>query len=135
MQLAIRSGSGRRTIRTEASLIVADIEKRLRDGCPPEEIAILTRTHAQMRPIEALLLKVTDLPFVIVGGVAFFGREEVRDIMAYLRVARTDDDALHSGGSSTPHAGAWVPQWSLQLVVRCSRSTRPLATRFAPCVD
>ena len=77
----------------EASLIVADIEKRLRDGCPPEEIAILTRTHAQMRPIEAALLKVTDLPFVIVGGVAFFGREEVRDLMAYLRVARTDDDA------------------------------------------
>ena len=77
----------------EAALIVADIEKRLREGCPPSEIAVLTRTHAQMRPIEAALLKVTDLPFVVIGGVAFFGRKEVRDVLAYLRVARTDDDA------------------------------------------
>ena len=77
----------------EATLIAADIETRLRDGCPPSEIAILTRTHAQTRPIEAALLKGTDLPFIVVGGVAFFGREEVRDVLAYLRVARTDDDA------------------------------------------
>ena len=76
----------------EAALIVADIETRLREGSPPSEIAILTRTHAQLRPIEAALLKVTDLPFFVVGGVAFFGREEVRDVLAYLRVARTDDD-------------------------------------------
>lgn len=77
----------------EAALIVADIGRRLREGCPPSEIGVLTRTHAQMRPIEAALLKVNDLPFIVVGGVAFFGREEVRDVLAYLRVARTDDDA------------------------------------------
>ena len=69
----------------------------LGDGAPPqpwapEDIAILVRTHAQARPIEAALLR-AQIPYTLVGGVRFFAREEIKDALAYLRLAVLREDA------------------------------------------
>ncbi len=59
------------------------------------DCAIFYRTNAQSRPYEDELLKY-DVPYVIVGGVRFYERAEVKDALAYLRllVNPTDDMAL-----------------------------------------
>ena len=76
----------------EADAIAADVAAKLGAGWPPDEIAILVRTHAQARPIEPALLR-AGVPYVLVGGVRFFAREEIKDALAYLRLAALPDDA------------------------------------------
>jgi DNA helicase-2/ATP-dependent DNA helicase PcrA len=76
----------------EADGIARDVADRLERGWAPEEIAVLVRTHAQARPIEAALLR-AKVPYVLVGGVRFYGREEIKDALAYLRLAALPDDA------------------------------------------
>ena len=113
----------------EARLVAADIAARIAAGTRPDQVAILVRTRAQMRPFEAVLLELEDLPFVVVGGLPFFGREEVRDILAYLRVALRPDD----------HAAFWrivnVPRRGLGPSTALSigrESIRPEATSRSP---
>jgi DNA helicase-2/ATP-dependent DNA helicase PcrA len=56
------------------------------------EIAILYRTNAQSRIIEEVLLK-SNLNYTIVGGIKFYDRKEIKDLLAYLRlIANPDDD-------------------------------------------
>ena len=50
-----------------------------------KDIAILYRTHFQSRAIEESLIK-NSIPYIIVGGIRFYERKEVKDIIAYLRV-------------------------------------------------
>jgi DNA helicase-2/ATP-dependent DNA helicase PcrA len=76
----------------EANAIAQDVAAKLAAGWPAEEIAILVRTHAQARPIEAALLR-AGLPYVLVGGVRFYAREEIKDALAYLRLAVLAEDA------------------------------------------
>lgn len=54
--------------------------------------AILYRTNAQSRVIEEILIK-SDIPYQIVGGVKFYDRKEIKDLLAYLRlISNMDDD-------------------------------------------
>jgi len=55
-------------------------------GTPGDEIAVLYRTNAQSRPIEAAL-RAARIPYVIVRGTSFYDRAEVKDAAAYLRLA------------------------------------------------
>jgi DNA helicase-2/ATP-dependent DNA helicase PcrA len=54
--------------------------------------AVFYRTNAQSRPLEEELLKY-DLPYVVVGGVRFYDRAEVKDVLAYLRLVVNPADA------------------------------------------
>ncbi len=78
--------------RTVASTI---IEFKNRHHLENKEIAILYRTNAQSRVFEEHLRK-QNLPYRIFGGVSFYQRKEVKDILAYLRltVNERDDEAL-----------------------------------------
>ena len=57
------------------------------------EIAILYRTNAQSRVIEDALRK-NAIPYQIIGGVKFYERKEIKDVLAYLRIITNPDDKL-----------------------------------------
>lgn len=79
----------------EARLIIELIYGVQRDN--PElknnDIAIFYRTNAQSRVIEDQL-RSAGIPYVIIGGVRFYDRKEIKDIMAYLKVAANPSDSV-----------------------------------------
>jgi DNA helicase-2/ATP-dependent DNA helicase PcrA len=78
----------------EAEMVVSDIAAQLATGrVHPREFAILFRTNEQPRAFEAALRK-AKLPYVLIGGMSFYDRKEVRDILAYLKVLVRPDDEI-----------------------------------------
>ena len=78
----------------EAAETVREISKRLRQpGTEPRDFAILFRTNEQPRPFETELRK-AKLPYVLVGGMSFFDRKEIKDVLAYLRLMDSQDDEV-----------------------------------------
>ncbi|MFB7633858.1 DNA helicase PcrA [Streptomyces sp. NPDC056149] len=74
---------------------VADEIDRLTDAGDAKagDVAIFYRTNAQSRVFEEIFIRV-GLPYKVVGGVRFYERKEVRDILAYLRVLANPEDAV-----------------------------------------
>ncbi len=70
----------------EARFVADQIRSLVADGVQLREIAVLYRTNAQSRLLEEECLK-AGIPYQIVGGVRFYERKEVKDILAYLRLA------------------------------------------------
>jgi DNA helicase-2/ATP-dependent DNA helicase PcrA len=80
----------------EAKQVVADIQTRLtQKGMQPRDFAILTRTNEQCRAFE-MELRRAGVPYIVLGGMSFYDRKEVRDILSYLKllVSPTDEIAL-----------------------------------------
>ncbi|KOP71293.1 DNA helicase PcrA [Cytobacillus solani] len=77
----------------EAQFVVGKIKELMREGNRNlSDIAILYRTNAQSRVMEEVLLK-SNMEYSIVGGIKFYDRKEIKDILAYLRlIANPDDD-------------------------------------------
>src|SRR5688572_13794870 len=76
----------------EAEAIATDVAAKLADGWVAEDIAVLVRTHAQARPVEAALLR-AGVPYALIGGIRFYAREEIKDLLGYLRVAALPEDS------------------------------------------
>jgi len=78
----------------EAQYVVRNIQEQIHEGSAKHgSIAILFRTQAQARVFEAEL-RAHSVPYVLVGGMSFFDRKEVKDILAFLRfVSNPDDEA------------------------------------------
>jgi DNA helicase-2/ATP-dependent DNA helicase PcrA len=74
----------------EAAWIVRTLQ-RLRGNYRLGDMAILVRTNAQTRAIEDELLA-QEIPYSLVGGVRFYDRAEIKDLVAYLRVLRNPRD-------------------------------------------
>ena len=79
----------------EAQMVAAQIYKLIENGAFPDEIAILYRTNAQSRLFEQHL-GMFNINYRIFGGLSFFDRKEVKDILAYLRLVinPNDDEAF-----------------------------------------
>lgn len=76
----------------EAHYITNEIQKLRQEGFRYREMAILYRTNAMSRVIEEVFMK-SNVPYQIVGGIRFYERKEIKDIIAYLRlIANPDDD-------------------------------------------
>jgi DNA helicase-2/ATP-dependent DNA helicase PcrA len=72
---------------SEAAFVVEQMRKLLRvEEATPRDFAILCRTQVQFRPFEAEL-RANGVPYVVVGGMSFFDRKEVRDVVAFLKLA------------------------------------------------
>ncbi|MFD0414130.1 ATP-dependent DNA helicase [Streptomyces sp. NPDC127108] len=74
---------------------VADEIDRLTDAGDAKagDVAIFYRTNAQSRVFEEIFIRV-GLPYKVVGGVRFYERKEVRDVLAYLRVLANPEDGV-----------------------------------------
>lgn len=76
----------------EAGLLAAAISgRRLQTGDKYEDFAVLYRTNAQSRILEESLRK-RNIPYRIYGGLSFFQRKEVKDVVAYMRLALNPSD-------------------------------------------
>ncbi|MFI5802744.1 DNA helicase PcrA [Streptomyces sp. NPDC051561] len=78
----------------EAQFIAEEID-RLTDAGDAKagDVAVFYRTNAQSRVFEEIFIRV-GLPYKVVGGVRFYERKEVRDILAYLRVLSNPEDTV-----------------------------------------
>ncbi|MFD9128311.1 DNA helicase PcrA [Kitasatospora sp. NPDC059571] len=78
----------------EAQFIADEIDRLTDKGdARPGDVAIFYRTNAQSRVFEEVFIRV-GLPYKVVGGVRFYERKEVRDILAYLRVLSNPEDTV-----------------------------------------
>lgn len=82
-----------RSEREESEFIADTIEKGLRDGDSPRDFAILYRSSFLSRGLEQTLLK-RKLPYSVWGGVRFFERKEIKDVICYLRLIASDADDM-----------------------------------------
>ncbi len=79
-----------RNEKDEAYFIVNEIKT---SGRPLSDFAVLYRTNAQSRAIEETLLK-TGMPYTLVGGLRFYERKEIKDVLAYLRLIQNPADSV-----------------------------------------
>lgn len=76
----------------EAAIVAKDVKRiRREDGCQYSDFAILYRTNAQSRSFEEEFRK-QGIPYRIYGGLSFYQRKEIKDIIAYFRLVANPDD-------------------------------------------
>jgi DNA helicase II / ATP-dependent DNA helicase PcrA len=78
----------------EAAFVAEEVDKLTDDGlATPGQVAVFYRTNAQSRVFEEVFIRV-GLPYRVVGGVRFYERKEVRDLLAYLRLIANPADEV-----------------------------------------
>ena len=77
----------------EANYVVAQIENLHTEGVDYADFAIFYRTTAQSRVFEEALRR-GNIPYQIIGGLGFYDRMEIKDLLAYLRVVCNPDDSI-----------------------------------------
>lgn len=93
-----------RTERDEAGWIARTIAAYLKAGVAPRDIAILYRAHFVSRSIEEALVR-KKVPYRIYSGVPFYGRQEVKDVICYLRMLVQPDDIAFRRTINNPPRG------------------------------
>jgi DNA helicase-2/ATP-dependent DNA helicase PcrA len=117
----------------EAEMVI----RRIRNGVDAgmrryHDFAVLYRTNAQSRAVEEMFVRYA-IPYKIVGGVRFYDRKEIKDILAYLRLLYQPDDrisferivnvpARSVGPKSLEHFYDWQIQNGLSLAVSLARA-------------
>src|SRR5215467_14588909 len=78
----------------EAAFVAEEVDTLADSGdATPGDVAIFYRTNAQSRVFEEVFIR-AGLPYKVVGGVRFYERREVRDLLAYLRLIANPDDEV-----------------------------------------
>ncbi len=78
----------------EAAFVAQEVDRLCDEGlAKPNDVAVFYRTNAQSRVFEEVFIRV-GLPYRVVGGVRFYERREVRDLLAYLRVLVNPADTV-----------------------------------------
>jgi len=77
----------------EARLVVDAIMQRHDEGRAWRDVAVFYRTNAQSRNFEEVMVRAS-VPYRLIGAVQFYGRQEIKDLVAYLRVCLNDRDDL-----------------------------------------
>ena len=79
------------TVYDEAEFIVNEIKAKAKDGKQYKDMTILYRTNSQSRVLEEKLLA-AKVPYKIYGGMQFFQRKEIKDILAYMNLLNNPND-------------------------------------------
>ena len=91
------------------------VREKEQEGHRYRDIAIFYRTHAQSRPIEDAFLR-RGIPYIIVGGIYFYARREVKDLLSYLRVlVNSRDETSLRRALSVPKRG--VGERTMELLM------------------
>jgi len=77
----------------EARYVAGEVARLKREGRHLRDVAVFYRTNAQSRPLEEAL-RGEGLPYVMFGGVKFYARMEVKDVLAYLRLLVNPADGV-----------------------------------------
>jgi len=90
----------------EAAFVAEEVDRLADAGeATPGQVAVFYRTNAQSRVFEEVFIR-SGLPYKVVGGVRFYERREVRDLLGYLRlVANPDDEVSLRRVLNTPRRG------------------------------
>ena len=81
------------TERAEARYVVEKIKAAVREGAAYRDFLILYRTNAQSRVFEEAMIS-DGIPYRVVGGVGFYARQEIKDVISYLRYILNPADAI-----------------------------------------
>jgi DNA helicase II / ATP-dependent DNA helicase PcrA len=97
-ELWTERGAGEQVVRyhaddehDEAAFVAEECEKLRAQGHSFDEVAVFYRTNAQSRVLEDVFIRV-GLPYRVIGGVRFYERKEVKDVLAYARLLVNPDD-------------------------------------------
>ncbi len=107
------------TDKQEAFDVVEDIQSQMtRNNLAPKDIAILYRTNSQSRVMEDAL-RSAGIPYKIYGGLSFYQRAEIKDIMAYVRlIVNPDDDEALRRIINVPARG--IGSTTVEKLVACA---------------
>ena len=111
--------------RGEAEAIIRRIQNGVSGGRAYKDFAVLYRTNAQSRSLEEVFVQY-GIPYKIVGGVRFYDRKEIKDILAYLRLLYQPEDRISFdriintptrgiGTKSLQQFSAWQQQHAFSL--------------------
>jgi DNA helicase II / ATP-dependent DNA helicase PcrA len=110
------------TERDEARYVVEKIKSLVRDGSAYRDFVVLYRTNAQSRVFEEALLG-DGIPYRVVGGVGFYARAEIKDIISYLRYIVNASDAIaFKRIVNVPRRG--IGQQTLAALVQAANTAR-----------
>jgi DNA helicase-2/ATP-dependent DNA helicase PcrA len=84
---------GAESERAEARYVIEKVKELVHDGASYRDVLVLFRTNAQSRVFEEAMLA-EGIPYRLVGGVGFYARAEIKDMLAYLRYVVNPSDAV-----------------------------------------
>ena len=91
--------------RDEAAYLVQEVRNWMNQGGQRSDVAVLYRSNAQSRVIEEALMQ-SAVPYRVYGGLRFFERAEIKDVLSYLRlISNRRDDAAFERVVNTPTRG------------------------------
>lgn len=112
----------------EGYFVAGEIRKNRQSGRRYGDHAILYRTNAMSRVVEEILIK-SEIPYQIVGGIKFYDRKEIKDILSYLRlISNPDDDNSLLRIVNEPKRGLAIRRWR-----KCRQKRLAKASRFFGC--
>jgi DNA helicase-2/ATP-dependent DNA helicase PcrA len=79
--------------RDEARFVIETMQNLIKKGFSTKDFTVLYRTHAQSRAVEEALIT-SGFPYQIVGGIKFYERKEIKDILAYVRFLYNPTDFM-----------------------------------------
>lgn len=102
----------------ESYYVTNEIEKLHDEGYNYKDIAVLYRSNYLSRNIEKVLME-KHIPYVIYGGIRFYERAEIKDILSYLRMIVTNDDLAFIRTINTPKRG--IGQKTIDNILNIAR--------------
>ncbi len=79
--------------REESEYVAAEIQREMTKGKKFSDFVVLYRTNAQSRILEEAMLR-SGLPYRIIGGIKFYQRKEIKDVLAYLKLIQNFNDQV-----------------------------------------